>query len=319
MASVREHFDKSFLYLLSVSVPLKVTTPQGEVDIVSKKMIDFDGRARFLAVFVPSHPEWLGICRYVSSNTEHLLNPPGSSNVSLPPAQLVYGGYNILNSGGLVITAEPLCEPPIAEAALPFSRVVFFYSDNNANENELADLRSFASSNSIHLRWRGPQFAKEHSIGEKPVAFISHDSRDKADIARPLAISLQKKLCPVWFDEFSLKVGDSLREKIEEGIRQCARCILILSPNFLSNQGWTKKEFTGIFTREILEKRSVVLPVWCGVTAKDVFEYSPSLADVKGIDWSLGVDSVSHTLYSVLFDATVIPQKSVGKTAEHGS
>ena len=315
MASVREHFDKSFFYLLNVSVPLKVKTPQGEVDIVSKRIIDFDGRVRFLSVFIPSHPQWHEICGFLCSNTEHLLNASGSSNVSLPPGQLVYGGYHILNAGSLVITAEPLCEPQIAEAVLPFSRVVFFYSDNDATDNELADLRSVAARNSIHFRWRGPQFAKQHSIGEKPVAFISHDTRDKADIARPLAISLQKKLCPVWFDEFSLKVGESLREKIEEGIRQCTRCILILSPNFLSNQGWTKKEFTGIFTREILEKRSVVLPVWCGVTAKDVFEYSPSLADVKGIDWSLGLDAVSHTLYSVLLDATVIPQNPVSGTS----
>ncbi len=246
------------------------------------------------------------MCRFLCGSTGYLLNPSGSSNVSLPPAQFVYGGYEILNAGGLVITSQPLCEPPVAEAVLPFSGLLFFYSDNDATERELTDLRSAGTQNSVHVRWRGPQFAKKHSAGEKPVAFISHDSRDKADIARPLAISLQKKLCPVWFDEFSLKVGDSLREKIEDGIRKCARCILILSPYFLSNQGWTKKEFAGIFTREILEKRSVVLPVWCGVTAKDVFDYSPSLADVKGIDWSLGVDSVSQALYSVLFDTTII-------------
>jgi TIR domain len=247
------------------------------------------------------------VCRFLCSSTGYLLNPPGSSNVSLPPAQFVYGGYQILNAGSLVITSQPLCEPPVDEALLPFSSVLFFYSDNEATGSELTDLRSVGAQNSVHVRWRGPQFAREHSAGEKPVAFISHDSRDKADIARPLAVSLQKKLCPVWFDEFSLKVGDSLREKIEDGIRKCARSILILSPHFLSNQGWTKTEFAGIFTREILERRRVVLPVWCGVTAKDVFEYSPSLADVKGIDWSLGIDTVSHTLYSVLFDATVIP------------
>jgi hypothetical protein len=202
MASVREHFDKAFLYLLSVSVPLGIATPHGEVEIVSKKMVDFDGRAKFLAVYVPSHPEWLSLCRFLCGNIEHLLNPSGSSNVSLPPAQLVYGGYNIVNAERLVITAQPLCEPPIAEAALPFSRVMFFYSDNDATDAELTDLRSAAALNSIHLRWRGPLFAEKHSVGEKPIAFISHDSRDKADIARPLAISLQKKLCPVGLTNF---------------------------------------------------------------------------------------------------------------------
>lgn len=60
------------------------------------------------------------------------------------------------------------------------------------------------------------------------------------------------------------------------------------------------------------------MPVWCGVTAKDVFEYSPSLADVKGIDWSLGVDAFSHTLNSVLLDATVIAQTPVSGTRDKG-
>jgi hypothetical protein len=112
----------------------------------------------------------------------------------------------------------------------------------------------------------------------RPMAFISHDSRDKETTARPLAVSLSQTLCPVWYDEFSLNVGDSLREKIEKGLKECKRCILILTPNFLSNTGWTKKEFDSIFTRELLENENLVLPIWSGVTAKDVFEYSPALA-----------------------------------------
>ena len=32
---------------------------------------------------------------------------------------------------------------------------------------------------------------------EKPVAFISHDNRDKLEIARKIALGLQKRMCPV--------------------------------------------------------------------------------------------------------------------------
>ena len=84
-------------------------------------------------------------------------------------------------------------------------------------------------------------------------------------------------MCPVWFDEFSLKVGDRLRESIEKGIRECKKCILVLTPNFLSNPGWTKVEFNSIFTREIVEKQDLVLPVWRDVSRDQVFEYSPTL------------------------------------------
>ena len=76
---------------------------------------------------------------------------------------------------------------------------------------------------------------------EKPMAFISHHSKDKDRIVRPLAIGLNSRLCFVWYDEFSLKVGDSLRESIESGIKDAKKCVLILTPNFLSNPGWTKR------------------------------------------------------------------------------
>lgn len=53
---------------------------------------------------------------------------------------------------------------------------------------------------------------------EKPLAFISHDSNDKDSLVRELALELDKQLCPVWYDEFSLEIGDSLIENIEKGL-----------------------------------------------------------------------------------------------------
>ncbi len=63
----------------------------------------------------------------------------------------------------------------------------------------------------------------------------------------------------MWYDEFSLRVGDNLRDSIEKGLKECRRCILVLSPNFISNKGWTKTEFDSIFTRQILEEERLVL------------------------------------------------------------
>lgn len=135
---------------------------------------------------------------------------------------------------------------------------------------------------------------------ERPLAFISHDSRDKDAVARPIAVGLSKLLCPVWFDEFSLKIGDSLRESIEKGLKESKKCILILSPRFFANPGWTKVEFNSIFTREILESQNLVLPVWYEVTKQQVFDYSPSLLDRMGVDWSLGEDEVVRRLHRAL-------------------
>ena len=45
--------------------------------------------------------------------------------------------------------------------------------------------------------------------------FISHASEEKADFVRPLAHALKKQGLRVWYDEFSLKPGDSLRRSID--------------------------------------------------------------------------------------------------------
>lgn len=129
-----------------------------------------------------------------------------------------------------------------------------------------------------------------------PLAFICHDSQDKDDVVRELAHQLVRMGCPVWYDEYSLRVGDSLRKKIEGGIKECKKCILILSPRFLSNEGWTKAEFDSIYTKEIAEKGNVMLPVWHGVTTEMVYNYSPRLADRVGISTDLGITEVARQL-----------------------
>jgi hypothetical protein len=135
---------------------------------------------------------------------------------------------------------------------------------------------------------------------ERPRAFICHDSRDKKEIAEPLAIQLQTLMVPVWYDDFTLKIGDSLRASIEAGLKECSKCILVLTPNFLKNGGWSKREYDSIFTRELVEKQNVILPVWSGVSVQDVYEYSPILADRIAADWSLGKDEVARRLFRSL-------------------
>lgn len=81
--------------------------------------------------------------------------------------------------------------------------------------------------------------------------------------------------------------------------------MLILSPSFFANNGWGKKEFESIFTREILEETKLVLPVWCGVTSREVYEYSPGLLNVKGVDWdSLGEEEVCRQIFLAVMNST---------------
>ena len=143
---------------------------------------------------------------------------------------------------------------------------------------------------------RDRAYARKRAATEVPLAFISHDSRDKDTFVRELAHELASNLCTVWYDEFSLAVGDSLRASIERGLRETKKCIVVLSPSFLSNSGWGRAEFDSIFTREIVEQRNVMLPIWLGVGLKEVYEFSPRLADKVGLPSSLGIKEIARLL-----------------------
>ena len=53
----------------------------------------------------------------------------------------------------------------------------------------------------------------------------------------------------------------------------------------------------------MLEERQLVLPVWHRVTKEMVYNYSPSLLNVKGLDWGkLGEDEVCNQLAGALLE-----------------
>lgn len=121
--------------------------------------------------------------------------------------------------------------------------------------------------------------------------FICHASEDKDDFVRPLAEQLRQQHIHVWYDEFSLSIGDSLTQKIDEGLSRSRFGIVILSPNFFKKQ-WAKRELAGLNTREMVEGNSMILPVWHRVGVKEVMKYSPPLADKLAIDSAKGMNNV---------------------------
>jgi hypothetical protein len=133
--------------------------------------------------------------------------------------------------------------------------------------------------------------------------FISHASEDKADVARPLAELLQRAGLSVWLDEFELRIGDSLREKIDLGLSQSRFGVVVLSHNFFAKQ-WTKRELNALFAIEV-DTEKVILPVWHQVQKYDVRQFSPILADRLAADTSQGLASVARGI------ATVVQKKGI--------
>lgn len=121
--------------------------------------------------------------------------------------------------------------------------------------------------------------------------FISHASEDKDEVVRPLANALRDGGLDVWYDEFELRIGDSLRRKIDEGLARSRFGVVILSRAFLG-KGWTNYELDGLVTRAVTGDQ-VLLPVWHGITKQEVIDYSPSLAD------KLARNTATHTVHEI--------------------
>src|SRR5579875_3650972 len=127
--------------------------------------------------------------------------------------------------------------------------------------------------------------------------FISHASEDKDDVARPLADKFIKLGLSVWYDEYTLTVGDSLRRCIDRGLAGCRYGLVILSPHFFQKE-WPQIELDGLVAREDgSEKR--ILPVWHKVNRSDVVAFSPPLADKLGVSTAKGLNHVVKEIMRV--------------------
>lgn len=155
-----------------------------------------------------------------------------------------------------------------------------------------------------------PMAAGSNQPEEDWDVFISHASEDKDAIAAPLAEALRAKGLRVWYDDFSLKLGDSLRQSIDRGLARSRFGVVILSGHFFQKH-WTQQELNGLVTREVYAEK-VILPVWHGVGFVEVRNYSAILADRKAVHTK---DGLAHVIESIM---GVVGNHS-GQTAQSGA
>jgi hypothetical protein len=143
----------------------------------------------------------------------------------------------------------------------------------------LPELREAPLSSIPSLIQHEPPPGVDHDTGTSREydVFISHASEDKDSIVRPLANALSTGGLKVWYDEFELRIGDSLRRKIDTGLAKSRFGIVVLSRSFFG-KGWTNYELDGLVTRAVSGEQ-ILLPIWHEITKKELIDYSPSLAD----------------------------------------
>lgn len=277
MATLRDYFLADKNHAMKVTQTTEITA-RGGLRIPVQMFLDFASGSIYLAYYLQSVSDPLQRC------------------IDLVTGNAVTSVLGV--TGGFEITGGYPETNPIRASDLKFCGRVYFYSDNALSGGDLAHLLQVAKQKGLQIEYCGPGWAAQRARLERPLAFISHDSRDKESIAKPLVAELQRfPGCTVWYDEYSLKLGDNLRESIEKGLKECKKCVLVLTKNFLVNKSWTKTEFNSVFTRELVEQANVVLPIWCDVSREDIYSYSPSLANKVAVQWSKGAAEVARQIY----------------------
>lgn len=126
---------------------------------------------------------------------------------------------------------------------------------------------------------RVPQLPSDPDVldGRTWDVFISHASEDKPAVAIPLAEALQTRGVTAWLDKAELRIGESLRRRIDQGLAASRFAVVVLSPAYFA-KGWPQYELDGIVTLSVAGKQNL-LPIWHDLGHAEVMAKSPSLAD----------------------------------------
>lgn len=123
--------------------------------------------------------------------------------------------------------------------------------------------------------------------------FISHSSKDK-EFVRNLAEDLNALGHTPWLDEHSIRVGDCIVSKVEEGVTAADYVVVALSPNSV-NSGWVEREWKTKYWDEVSARRTYVLPVLLADCEIPIFLKTKKYADFRK-NYAVGLAQLSTAI-----------------------
>jgi hypothetical protein len=115
------------------------------------------------------------------------------------------------------------------------------------------------------------------------IAFICHASEDKPFVDL-IAAALDEYALDHWYDKREIKVGDSIVEKINDGLSDATHLIVILSAVAVGKP-WVKRELSSSLMRQLGNRSIKILPV-----LREDCVVPPLLADIKYADFRTDFD-----------------------------
>ncbi len=129
-----------------------------------------------------------------------------------------------------------------------------------------------------------------------PVAFLCHGSEDK-DLARQLATDLRSRGIDVFFDEWEIGPGDSIRQKIDGGLGRCTHFLALLTATSLT-KAWVNAEIDAGFVRKV-EGSAMFIPLRAGLAPNQLPPLLRGLHSPTIDDYSVSLPRLVSALHGI--------------------
>lgn len=141
------------------------------------------------------------------------------------------------------------------------------------------------------------EFSKNKNVKKKDV-FICHASEDKIDVINPLIENLKDNNISFWVDTLEINWGDSITQKVNDGLKKSTFAIVVLSISFLQ-KNWPKRELNALLNIEASSGEVKVLPLIYG-NSEEIISELPLINDKKFLSWDDGIDNIIKELLNIL-------------------
>jgi hypothetical protein len=142
--------------------------------------------------------------------------------------------------------------------------------------------------------------------------FICHASEDKDEIVRPMVEAFNQAGISCWYDEAEIQWGDSITQKVNEGLVAARYVIVVFSESFL-RKNWPQRELNAMLNIEASTGEVKVLPLLVGSEQEklQILKQFPLLNDKRYLPWDGDLREIVKALLARLCRE--------GEVAEHVS
>lgn len=134
--------------------------------------------------------------------------------------------------------------------------------------------------------------------------FLSHNSKDKPRI-RKLAERLRDDGVRVWYDEWEIRSGDVIFQKIESGLEAARSLVLAMSPHAFGSD-WVGMERTTVMHRDPMNKERRFIPLLL-----EDCDMPDTIRRFRYVDWRAESDEEYENLIRAILPAGDTPIRSI--------